>query len=652
MHAMSRIGSRPRWLALAVVLATDLACDRGPGPRPPEPERPAETRPAPPPAALPILDGARMTADITFLASDEMHGRHTLSPELRRAADHLVGRYAELGLTPAGAAFTVDFPLVTGARAIRPPSLHVHRGEAARPASAEEFAAVPQSASGEVRGGLVFVGYAARSESEEGTPPEYDDLAGVDLKGKVALVLLEAPGRPDPMALFGQIQADAKTFAEAAKPLKEAKDVAKLKALHAKARAELLARVGSFMPAESLKEVWPLPEDPLTVEYNPMTIGGALMRSAAKLPGPRFGFSEGSLRSKVERLARAGAVGVVAVRGPRSFLDEASRKADELPKLKPDKPGRGGALDPLPVPVVQVRWKAADTLLSGTGKKISQLQAELDRQKKPLSGPIAGGPEVALAVALEPESVMVPNVVATLPGSDRAGELVVLGAHYDHIGEAPDDECGELREGDKVDGICNGADDNASGTAMVLELARLFKQSGRAPRRTLVFTHFAGEELGILGSKALVERPPFELGKVVAMVNLDMVGRLGPKGLAIGGLGSSEAWLPLLDEIGPAGLQVLYEGSTATRSDHASFYRKDIPVLFFFTGTHADYHRPGDTVDKINLEGMLAIGQIVGGVMQALADGRPVPFNKSGVGLASGLPGSDPKTVVKKVEAR
>lgn len=593
-----------------------------------------------------------MTADITFLASDEMHGRHTLAPDLRKAADFLVQRYTELGLAPLGSAFTVDFPLITGARASKPPTLGVQRGKKTTSAAAEEFSPFPQSASGEVRGGLVFAGYAARSELPEGgKTPEYDDLAGLDLQGKVALVLLEAPGRPDPTALFGQMQADSKKFAEAAKPLKEARDVGKLKDLHAKSRAELVALVGPFVPAEALKDLWPLPEDPLTVEYNPMAIGGSLMKAAIAVPGPRFGFSEGSLRTKVERLAKAGAVGVIAVRGPRSFIGEASRKTDELPTLKPRKPGRGGALDPLPVPVVQLRWKAADRLLASGGIKLSKLQEEIDRGRRPKSGPVAGV-EVALAVALEPEAVAVPNVIASLPGSDKAGEIVVLGAHYDHIGEAPDDECGELRDGDKVDRICNGADDNASGTAMVLELARQWKQSGRTPRRTIVFTHFAGEELGVLGSKALVEKPPFELGKVVAMVNLDMVGRLGPKGLAIGGLGSSEAWLPLLDEIGPAGLDVLYEGSVATRSDHASFYRKDIPVLFFFTGVHPDYHRPGDTVDKINLEGMLAIGKIVGGVVHALGDGRPVPFNKNGHGLASGLPGSDPKTVVKKVEAK
>jgi len=111
--------------------------------------------------------------------------------------------------------------------------------------------------------------------------------------------------------------------------------------------------------------------------------------------------------------------------------------------------------------------------------------------------------------------------------------------------------------------------------------------------------------------------------------------------------------MPLLDEVGPAGLEVLYEASVATRSDHASFYRKDIPVLFFFTGVHADYHRPGDHADKINLAGMGSIGQIVGGVMAALGDGYKLPWKPPGAGggLSQGLPGSDPATVVKRVKA-
>lgn len=603
-----------------------------------------------------------MAADIGVLAADDFHGRYTLSADLQRAAEFLARRYGELGLQPLASGFLVDFPLRTGARLGEPARLELVRGGRPTAIPEAEFVVLPQSASGSVQGELVFVGYAAASEVEEGEEkkeeksgelpkgdgaatraPAYDDLAGVDVKGKVALVLLEAPGRPDPMALFKRLQDEATRFTEAAAPMKAAKDAAGLTKLHAEARGRLLELVGAYVPAAGLASVWPLPEDVLSVDYDLQKIAGGLMREAAKLPGPRFGFAAGSLKTKVERLVKAGAVGVIAVRGPRSFLTAAEREADELPKLE----GSGGGLpgEPLAVPVLQMKWQRAEKLL---GKlKLGKLQAKIDAEKRPHSQALPL--TVSLSVAIEPVTKQVPNVLASLPGTDLAHEVVLIGAHYDHIGEEGLGQCGAAGE----DKICNGADDNASGTAMVLELARAWKQSGRAPRRTIVFTHFAGEELGVLGSKALAEAPPFELKRVVAMLNLDMVGRLGPKGLAIGGLASSEAWMPVLEKVGSAGIEILYEGSVATRSDHASFYRKDIPVLFFFTGVHADYHRPGDHADKINLAGMTAIGTIVGGVMEALGDGLAVPWRPAGPqgGLSQGLPGSDPATVVKRVKA-
>ncbi len=625
------------------LLAAAAACNRSAAP--PHPPRPEPAKPDTDVASVLTLDVKRMAADIGVLAADEYHGRYTLSPDLQRAAEFIARRHGELGLQPVGPSFTVDFPLRTGSRETQPPRLELVRGKKTSAPKPAEFAALPQSGSGTARGELVFVGYAARAEAEEGHPA-YDDLAGVDLKGKVALVLLEAPGRPDPMVLFTRLQEEAQRFTEAAAPLKAAGDKAGLTKLHADARARLTAMLQPFLPQAKLADLWPLPAEVLTVEYDLQKLVAGLMRAAAENPGPRFGVGEGNLRTKVERLARAGAVGVVAVRGPRSFLSPADREADELPKLA----GDGVLGEGLPVPVVQAQWKAIDRLLGK--QQLSKWQAQIDADREPRSGPLAGV-ELALTVGIEAVHTQVPNVLASLPGGDLAGEIVLIGAHYDHIGRAGQGQCSAAREGDEVDEICNGADDNASGTAMVLELARAWKASGRTPRRTIVFTHFAGEELGILGSKALAEKPPFELKRVVAMVNLDMVGRLGPKGLAIGGLGSSDAWMPLLDEVGSAGLEVLYEASVATRSDHASFYRKNIPVLFFFTGVHSDYHRPGDHADKINLVGMDAIGKIVGGVMLRLGDGHKVPWQAPGPdgGLSQGLPGSDPKTIVKKVKA-
>ena len=610
------------------------------------------------PPAGPEVDRARLQADIAFLSSDAMNGRFTLGPELAAAADFLVGRHRELGLVPVGgSSFLVDFPIAVGVKPSQPAALSLVRAGKTSAIAAGEFAVVPQTGSGSVRGPAVFVGYAAHADAQpapedkpDGGVAAYDDLAGLDLKGKVAVVLLDAPGRPDAMAFFRRLQQEERDFAAAAAPLKQKGDAPGLLALHERTRARLVGMIQPFIPGADLKDIWPAPADPLALELDLQGFAGVAMREVAKLKGPKFGFTEGSLRNKVERLAAAGAVAVVAVRGPRSFFGEDERLADAFPSLSREDGPIGEAFA---VPVLQIKWKAADKLLRvGKGKrKISELQSVIDSTFVPQSGEIPGV-EVALSAAVEPVRVMAPNVVAAVPGTDLAQEIVVLGAHYDHIGVDGRGECNEARRDGVTDAICNGADDNASGTAMLLELARHFKQ--HPPRRTVVFTHFAGEELGLLGSKALAEAPPFEMQKVVAMINLDMIGRLGPKGLAIGGVVSSDAWMPLLDRVGTAGLSVLYEASVATRSDHASFYKKQVPVLFFFTGTHADYHRPSDHVEKINFDGLTAIGGIVGGVAQALADGYAVPYKAppAGGGLANGLPGSNPDTVVKRVPAK
>lgn len=658
MHGVMTDGSRASQRGcVGLIVALALACTReGEMTTPP---RPQEQAPASAVAPRLALDAGRMAADIATLAADEFNGRYTLSPDLGRAAALLAERYTQLGLTPVGASMLVEFPLRTGAQPREPASVTVQRGARATTLGSEEFGALPQSGSGTVRGALVFVGYAAQAElakseksgeakaGEAEARPAYDDLADVDVKGKVALVLLEAPGRPDPMKLFARLQGEAQSFTEAAAPLKVAGDLKQLKKLHASAQQRLGALLQPFMPQLKMATLWPLPADVVSVELDLQKLGGTLMREVASMPGPRFPVGEGGLKTKIERLVKAGAVAVVTVRGPRSFLSPEEREADVLPPIA----GDGGVVgESFAVPVIQAKWKSIDRLLGG--RALSKLQAQIDGERRPHSKPLAGV-ELALSVALEPVLLQVPNVLASLPGGDLKEEVVMIGAHYDHIGVAGAGQCAETRVGATVDAICNGADDNASGTAMVLELARAWRASGRTPRRTIVFTHFAGEELGVLGSTALAEAPPFDLKRVVAMVNLDMVGRLGPKGLAVGGLGSSARWMALLDEVGPAGLEVLYEGSVATRSDHASFYRKEIPVLFFFTGMHSDYHRPGDHADKINLAGMSAIGEIVAGVMVALGDGYQVPWRPAGPegGLSQGLPGTDPATVIKRVQA-
>lgn len=223
------------------------------------------------------------------------------------------------------------------------------------------------------------------------------------------------------------------------------------------------------------------------------------------------------------------------------------------------------------------------------------------------------------------------NVIGVLEGTDPVlkNEAVVIGAHYDHLGKGG---AGSITP-DSTE-IHHGADDNASGTAALIELARQF--SGlKNNKRTLIFIAFSGEEEGLLGSRFYVNNPVFPLAKTIAMINLDMIGRLNEGKLTIDGTGTAREWSELVkrkNEIlfdsengyGVAkklNLQLNEDGFGP--GDHSSFYGKQIPVLFFFTGTHNDYHKPTDTADKINYEGLKQITSYVADIVKAI-DQNPI----------------------------
>jgi aminopeptidase YwaD len=196
------------------------------------------------------------------------------------------------------------------------------------------------------------------------------------------------------------------------------------------------------------------------------------------------------------------------------------------------------------------------------------------------------------------------NVIGYI--DNGAPTTVILGAHFDHLGYGEDGNS-MLRTGEHL--IHNGADDNASGTAAMIELARMLKNS-RLNKNNYLCIAFSGEELGLFGSKYFVENPTINLSNVNYMINMDMVGRLNDstKVLTIGGFGTSPEWSSLINMKNKKSPFVIKVDSSGTGpSDHTSFYRKDIPVLFFFTGLHADYHKPTDDFDKINYRGELAV---------------------------------------------
>jgi len=218
------------------------------------------------------------------------------------------------------------------------------------------------------------------------------------------------------------------------------------------------------------------------------------------------------------------------------------------------------------------------------------------------------------------------NVVGYI--DNGAGTTVVLGAHFDHLGYGEDGNS-MIRTGEKL--IHNGADDNASGTAALIELARLLKAS-KLKNNNYLFIAFSAEELGLNGSKYFVENPTIDLTRVNYMINMDMVGRLNDssKALTVGGIGTSPSWGQWIRNHPKIGFSIKTDSSGTGPSDHTSFYRKDIPVLFFFTGLHTDYHKPSDDADKINYVGELRIIQYIEDLVKnANAEKEKLVFTKT-----------------------
>lgn len=215
------------------------------------------------------------------------------------------------------------------------------------------------------------------------------------------------------------------------------------------------------------------------------------------------------------------------------------------------------------------------------------------------------------------------NVVGYI--DNKAPTTIVIGAHFDHLGHGEDHNS----LAPNLKSVHHGADDNASGTAALLELARQFKGS-RFTKNNYLFVAFSGEELGLFGSKYFTEHSAVDPATFNYMINMDMVGRLDEaKGLQIGGIGTSPVWPALMTQTAPEGLHLTYDSSGTGPSDHTSFYRKNIPVLFFFTGTHADYHKPSDDADKINYEGEISVIRMVCNIVEKTNEMPKLTFTKT-----------------------
>lgn len=213
------------------------------------------------------------------------------------------------------------------------------------------------------------------------------------------------------------------------------------------------------------------------------------------------------------------------------------------------------------------------------------------------------------------------NVIGII--DNPSNELVVIGAHYDHLGMGG---FSSLHRGELE--VHNGADDNASGVAAMIHLSQVLAK--KELNRDIVFIGFSGEEKGLWGSNYFTKNPTIDLASVNFMINMDMVGRLDEsRGLAINGTGTSPVWNDLLDQLNTDSLKLIKSESGTGPSDHTSFYLQDIPVLHFFTGQHEDYHKPGDDVEKINVGGILKVASIIERIVLELDSKEKIEFTRT-----------------------
>jgi Peptidase family M28/PDZ domain/PA domain len=357
---------------------------------------------------------------------------------------------------------------------------------------------------------------------------------------------------------------------------------------------------------------------------------------------PRFPRQAGSLSGKLQRAEKAKAAAIF-------FVNDAdtARTGDDLldfAYFAANAQGSGR------IPAFHLKRSVLETMLKASADKdLATLEADIDRDLKPQSLELKGWTiSFELKMHRDKDGIHLKNVVGVLDGNGPlAKETVVVGAHYDHLGYGGvGGSMAVLRDGLKKMAIHPGADDNGSGSTSIMELARRFAALPNRQGRRLVFMTYSGEELGLFGSDYYCKHPLFPLESTTAMFNLDMVGRL-PKDketLLVEGSTTSKTFDELVDKVNESyGFQLKKSDKFIPNSDHASFYRKKIPVLFLWTGEHPDYHKPSDTADKINIAGMRKIVDMSEEIVQHLATVGERPDYVAGKVQTRGGGGNGPR---------
>ena len=436
------------------------------------------------------IDPDLYLAHIRYLASPELKGRATGSPELEKAARYIENQFRSFGLKPVELAFPVQLGAHLGTKNRLK---FKESGESRSLQSGKDFLPMSFSSSGELHAGVVFAGFGVTDKKEN-----YDDYDGLDVTGKFVLILRHEP------------------------------------------------------------------------QENPHK--------------DHVSFADKSVNAKMH-----GARGVILVNDTDHHPSSQGETADDLGKFSETTgPKDAGVL------YIRMRYEVAEKWLKAENHDLHAIAKQIDQDGHPHSFALQNL-SVDLSVDVRTETKTVHNVSAYLPG--ETDEYVIVGAHYDHLGLGDEHSLAPSQIGT----IHPGADDNASGTSGVLELARWASKQPK-PKRGILFLTFAGEELGLLGSEWYVNHPALPLDKAVAMINMDMIGRVREGKIYLSGEGTGSTFPKLLGDVKPpAPIQVdLAEKAGYGSSDHTSFTTKNVPVLFFFSGLHADYHKPSDTWDKIN----------------------------------------------------
>jgi len=601
------------------------------------------------------IQAETLRADVERLASDSFRGRGTGEEGSRLAETYVADRFRVLGLVPIPGRddFFLDFVLYTSrpdaARTTLTWSLDESRhpvgpgafgdaaagpfDEARRPRDGvagavqpegadralvgQDFRPFPFSDSGEARGELVFAGYGI---SAPDIGAGYDDYEGIDVRGRFVLVLRHEPGEEDPASPFEGRENSAHALFTT-------------KAAAAQARGAL----GMLLVT-----------DPLHHER----ADDLRLQSRVFLD---LEDAERTLEAQRGVEAQRGAEaqrGVEAQRGAEAQRGVESQQGVEARQASP--PGSEGTdppVGPPPFLAIHISEAVAEFLLSSSGRTLASLQERIDRSLEPESFAIPGV-EVSLSIQFDPdlERIDARNVAGLLPGRDPElrDEWVVVGAHHDHLGafRGPGDT------------VFNGADDNASGVAGVLELAEAFARRPDPPRRSVLFTTFAAEEIGLLGSRAMVEQEQIPMNQIVFLLNMDMLGRNPERPVELIGDGYAPGLAAVIDAaFVEQTLEEQSEEQAETRkrrrpsppleirlggmdfmgnTDHTPFFARGVPFLTLFTGLHEDYHQLSDHAELLDFPRMESIVRLAGRIVERIAelpDALPFLHDISWLGL-------------------